>query len=57
MGTWGLKKEMHTNKRGQPDIVTHTTNILNKVHPAKWLYSEKTATFKVTKLTVTILDR
>jgi hypothetical protein len=41
MGTWGLKKEMHTNKRGQSDIVTHTTNILNKVYPAKWLYSEK----------------
>ncbi len=49
---------MHTNKRGQSDIVTHTTNILNKVYPAKWLYSEKNpATFKVTKLTVTILDR
>jgi len=27
----GDNKEMHTNSRGQSDIVTHTTNILNEI--------------------------
>jgi hypothetical protein len=30
---WGLYKEMPINIRGRSDIVTHSTNILNKVNP------------------------
>jgi hypothetical protein len=29
------KKEMHTNIKGQSDIVTQPTNILNKVYTVK----------------------
>jgi hypothetical protein len=32
---WGLYKEMPTNIWGQSDIVTHSTNIRNKVYPFK----------------------
>ncbi len=37
---WGLYKGMFTNTRGQSDIVTHPTNILNKDYrnSCKWTF-------------------
>jgi len=34
----GLFKEMFTNTQGQSDIVTHKTNIWNKVYLYKWAF-------------------
>ncbi len=35
---WGLYKEMPTNTQGQSDIVSHQTNIWNKVYRVKWTF-------------------
>jgi hypothetical protein len=35
---WGLFKETFTSTQGQSDIVTHKSNIWNKVYVSKWTF-------------------